>query len=592
MDKKQSQEADAIFRTRLWYAGIVIVFAIFSLRLFYTQVIRYDHYKTLALSDQTREYDVIPERGNIYAELGGQTVPLVLNQKLYTIFADPSIIKRPAKTAEKLAPLLGMRAADVETILSSKQSRYVVLKKKVSPPKNKEILALKLVGVASQQVNYRVYPQGSMAAQLLGFVNDDGQGKYGVEQSLDSSLAGKKGKLKAITDVNGVPLAASSENLLIQPESGKGVTLTLDMGMQEQVEAIVKSAQEKFRSKNVSAVVMETNTGAVKAMANYPTYDPANYQQVVDGTVFQNFSVATPIEPGSITKIFTVAAALDRGVIGPSTTYYDPGSWTIDDARVLNVAEGSGTGTQSIKSLLNLSLNTGATWTLMQMGGGRLNEQGRRALYDYFVDHYRLSKKTGIEQGYEGTGFVPEPDDKDNGINITYANMSFGQAYSASAIQMGAALGAIVNGGTYYQPRLVAGVTPVGGKMISAEPIVLAKDVVSEKTSKSMVGLLDYVTEAHAREGFPYMKFDSKYSVGGKTGTAQIIDEKTHLYREDAFNGTFIGYVGGNTPQYTIVVYNIEPKGFAGFAGAQTGQPVFADIAHMLINNFDVTPKK
>ena len=88
------------------------------------------------------------------------------------------------------------------------------------------------------------------------------------------------------------------------------------------------------------------------------------------------------------------------------------------------------------------------------------------------------------------------------------------------------------------------------------------------------------------------MKFDSKYSVGGKTGTAQIIDEKTHLYREDAFNGTFIGYVGGNTPQYTIVVYNIEPKGFAGFAGAQTGQPVFADIAHMLINNFDVTPKK
>ncbi|MBP9761929.1 penicillin-binding protein 2 [Candidatus Saccharibacteria bacterium] len=592
MDKKQSQEADAIFRTRLWYAGIVIVFAIFSLRLFYTQVIRYDHYKTLALSDQTREYDVIPERGNIYAELGGQTVPLVLNQKLYTIFADPSIIKRPAKTAEKLAPLLGMRAADVETILSSKQSRYVVLKKKVSPPKNKEILALKLVGVASQQVNYRVYPQGSMAAQLLGFVNDDGQGKYGVEQSLDSSLAGKKGKLKAITDVNGVPLAASSENLLIQPESGKGVTLTLDMGMQEQVEAIVKSAQEKFRSKNVSAVIMETNTGAVKAMANYPTYDPANYQQVVDGTVFQNFSVATPIEPGSITKIFTVAAALDRGVIGPSTTYYDPGSWTIDDARVLNVAEGSGTGTQSIKSLLNLSLNTGATWTLMQMGGGRLNEQGRRALYDYFVDHYRLSKKTGIEQGYEGTGFVPEPDDKDNGINITYANMSFGQAYSASAIQMGAALGAIVNGGTYYQPRLVAGVAPVGEKMISAEPIVLAKDVVSEKTSKSMVGLLDYVTEAHAREGFPYMKFDSKYSVGGKTGTAQIIDEKTHLYREDAFNGTFIGYVGGNTPQYTIVVYNIEPKGFAGFAGAQTGQPVFADIAHMLINNFDVTPKK
>lgn len=224
-------------------------------------------------------------------------------------------------------------------------------------------------------------------------------------------------------------------------------------------------------------------------------------------------------------------------------------------------------------------------------GGGTLNLQGRQSLHDYFVDHYRLGQMTGIEQGYEGYGFVPEPEDKDNGINITYANMSFGQAYAASAVQMGSALSAIVNGGTYYQPRLVAGEADDTGKMIPKDPVVLQRDVVSKKTSQSMIGLLDYVTEAHAVEGFPYMKFDSRYSVGGKTGTAQIIDEKTHLYREDVFNGTFMGYVGGDTPQYTIVVYNIEPKGYGGFAGSQTGQPLFADIAHMLINNFDVSPK-
>jgi cell division protein FtsI (penicillin-binding protein 3) len=107
-----------------------------------------------------------------------------------------------------------------------------------------------------------------------------------------------------------------------------------------------------------------------------------------------------------------------------------------------------------------------------------------------------------------------------------------------------------------------------------------------------MVSLLDYVTEAHAREGFPYMKFDSRYSVGGKTGTAQIADSKSGLYREDAFNGTFMGYVGGDVPQYTIVVYNIEPHGYGGFAGAQTGQPVFAEVAHMLVQNYGVVPKK
>lgn len=591
MDTRQIQDADSVVRTRLWYGFIMVIFAVFAVRLFYTQVIRYEHYKAMALSDQTREYDVIPERGRIYAQLGGQSIPLVVNQKLYTVFADPSIIKHPEKTAAIVAPILELDVQTVTEKLKTKNTRYVVLKKKVTPEKNKQLLSGKYAGIATQQVNYRVYPQGTMAAQVLGFVNDDGEGKYGLEQSLDSSLAGKKGRLKAITDVNGVPLAASSDNLLIQPEAGKNVMLTIDVGMQEQVERIVKTAQEKFRSKNVSALVMETNTGAIKAMANYPTFDPANYQQVEDGTVFQNYSVATPIEPGSITKILTVAAGIDKGVISEGTSYYDPGRWVIDDAKVLNVAEGTGTGTQSIKSLLNLSLNTGATWTLMQLGGGKLSQQGRQTLHDYFVDRYRLGQKTGIEQGYEGIGFVPEPEDKDNGINITYANMSFGQAYAASALQMGASLSAIVNGGTYYQPRLVQGTADETGVMIKKEPVILANDVVSKNTSQSMVRLLDYVTEAHADGGFPYMRFDSKYSVGGKTGTAQITDEKTHLYREDVFNGTFMGYVGGDKPQYTIVVYNIEPRGYGGFAGAQTGQPLFAEIAHMLINNFDVSPK-
>ncbi len=337
---------------------------------------------------------------------------------------------------------------------------------------------------------------------------------------------------------------------------------------------------------------METNTGAVKAMANYPTFDPADYQHVEDGTVFQNYAVASPIEPGSITKILTVAAAIDTGAINASTNYYDPGSWTIDGAKVLNVAEGTGTGPQTIKSLLNLSLNTGATWVLMQMGGGKLNLQGREALHSYFVDHYRLSQGTGIEQGYEGVGFVPEPEDKDNGINITFANMSFGQAYSATALQMTSALSAIVNGGTYYAPHLLASTASSDGEAKKTATKVVQQHVVSPQTSSDMRGLMEYWTRAHVADGFRSMDFGPHYNVGGKTGTAQIANESTHLYREDVFNGTFMGYVGGDTPQYTIVVYNIEPHGYGGFAGAQTGMPVFADIAHMLINNYGVTPKK
>ena len=345
MDERQV-ETNPVQRARVWYACLLIIFAAFVVRLFYLEIIHYDHYKSLALSDQVREYDVLPERGVISAQLNGRTVPLVLNQALYTVFADPSIIKKPAETARAIAPLLNQDVSSVEEMLRTKKTKYVVLQRRVSPELNKKILALKHPGIASQQMNYRVYPQGTMAAQVLGFVNNDGEGKYGLEESLNTTLGGKKGRLKAITDVNGVPLAASSENLLIQPEAGERVVLTLDMGMQAQVENIVKSAQEKFRSKNVSAIVMETNTGAVKAMANYPTFDPANYQTVEDGTLFQNYSVATPIEPGSITKILTIAAGIDTGAITKNTSYYDPGKWTIDGAKVLNVAEGTGSGTK------------------------------------------------------------------------------------------------------------------------------------------------------------------------------------------------------------------------------------------------------
>lgn len=584
------QAKAAMSRIRIWYALLLVLFGVFALRLFYLQVIKHDTYLKAAQSDQIREYEVDADRGTIYAQMGDKTVPLVLNTKLYTVYADPTLVKDARAVAEKLAGVLGGKASDIEDLLTLKNKRYVVLKKRVEPATSKKVLALKLPGIGSQERNYRTYPQGTLAAQLLGFVNDEGVGNYGIEQALNSELAGQKGQLKAVTDVHGIPLAANTDNLVKEPVAGQDVTLTIDLGMQTQVEQIIKRAQEKFHSKDVSAVVLETQTGAVKAMANYPSYDPAKYQTVEDGALFQNSTVTLPIEPGSITKVLTTAAALNTGAITPETSYMDPGGWTFDGARVLNVAEGNGSGPQNIRSMLNLSLNTGAVWVLMQMGGGKINDKARQTLYDYFTDHYRLDKATGIEQGYEAVGTVTGPADKDNGITITYANMSFGQAYSATALQMGSALSAIINGGTYYQPHLVASREKADGTTITTTPKALEKNVVSQKTSDDMIGLLDYVTKQHVAS-WPFMKFSDQYMVGGKTGTAQMVKDNGAGYREDVFNGTFMGYVGGDKPQYTIVVYNIQPRTYSGYAGANTGQPVFADIAHMLIDNYGVTPK-
>lgn len=592
MDQQIPQwDVNPVQRARIWYALLLVIFGIFAVRVFYLQVIRFDYYKKAALHSQLKQYEVPAERGIITAHFGDGTVPIVMNQKLYTAYADPTIIKDADKVAGKLQPIIGGNVDDiVKKLKTGDGARYVVLARKLSGDQSKQILKLKFAGVGTQEQDYRTYPQGVMAAQLLGFVNNDGTGVYGIEQAMNKDLNGRAGKLKAVTDINGVPLAASQDNISIQPTAGSNVNLTIDVGMQSGLEKILKSAQEQYKSKSVSAVVMDVHTGAIKAMANYPSYDPANYQKVEDAALFQNQTVSEPIEPGSITKVFTTATSLQKGVITPTTTFYDPGAWPIDGAAVKDVEEDHSIGQQSVFSTLDKSLNTGATWMLMQLGGGQLNMQGRNILHDYFANHFMLGQATGVEQGYEASGYMPKPENTGAGINLTYANVSFGQGYSATALQMAAAFSSVINGGTYYQPHLVDQITASDGAARKVGPNALKTDVVSKQTSDDIIGLLEQNNASHLAGGFSYLNFGPSYSVGGKTGTAEVANPVGGYYT-DRVNGTYMGFVGGDRPQYAIVVYNMEPSKYAGFAGSGTGQPVFANIAHMLINNFGVTPK-
>lgn len=590
--KPAAKEGDPLQRARIWYALLLVVFGVIALRVFYLQVIRYDYYKKAALNDQLKQYSIPAERGVITAHIGDGTVPIVLNQKLYTLYADPTIVKNPNSAAGMLQSIIGGNQSDIEQLLKTSGTRYVVLKNKLTGSQSKQVLALKLPGVGTEEQDYRTYPQGQMAAQELGFVNNNGDGEYGIEQAMNKQLSGTPGRLKAVTDVNGVPLAASPNNVSVSPTNGDSVNLTIDVGIQSQVEKIVQNAQKQYKSKDVSAIVMDVHTGQVKAMANYPSFDPANYQDVADGSLFENDAVTYPIEPGSITKLFTTATALQNGAITPTSSFYDPGTWKIDGASVSDVASDHSQGQQTVLSTLDKSLNTGATWMLMQMGGGNINGRARSELYDYFSNHFMLGQATGIQQGNgeEASGYLPAPTDKGNAINLTYANVSFGQAYSATALQMISGLSSILNGGTYYQPTLVDQITDPSGKVTNIPPKVEKGNVVSQQTSKDIISLMEQNNSLHIQEGYPYLNFGPNYSVGGKTGTAQIADPQGG-YLANKYNGTYMGFIGGDTPQYAIVVYNMQPNDYGQFAGAGAGQPVFADIAHMLVNDFGVTPK-
>ena len=575
-------------RIRTWYALLLLLGGLFTIRLFYLQVIRHDYYQKSATFSQLKQYEIPAARGVIEAKSGDSTIPLVLNETLYTLFADPKYVKDVDAAANAIQQAIGGNKDDYKKKITDPDSpRYTILAKRLNKGQNEKIVKLKYKGIGTRETQYRTYPDGQLAAQLLGFVNDDGEGKYGLEQALNKELGGIPGQLKAITDASGVPLAANKDNVNVAPKSGDKLTLTIDIGLQQQLEDIVKQGVEDAKAESASAIIMDVNNGAVRAMAGYPTYNPAEYFKVSNPDVFNNTAVSSPLEVGSVMKPFTAAAALDKGVVNPNTAYNDPGYYKIGDATVTNIEEDGGAARRTVTDVLKYSLNTGATWLLMQMGGGEINKQARTTWNDYMLNHYHFGKPTGIEQGYEADGIIPDPING-FGLNITYANSAFGQGMTATPVQMGAAFASIVNGGTYYKPTLIDSKTDSSGKKTKQAPQVVKSNVVQPSVSMQLVSMLE-TTYEYNRVVYGMRQTRPEYAIGGKTGTAQI-SKPTGGYYDDQFNGMYLGFVGGDKPQYVIVVRVNKPK-IAGYAGSKAAAPVFVKLANMLIDSYGVQPK-
>lgn len=569
-------------RLHIWYALLMLVAAIFVARLFYLQVIRHDYYQKQARSGQLKEYTVQPERGVIEAHDGEAIVPIVLNEKLYTVFADPKYITDAETYADKVADIIGGDRAEYTKQMQRDDTRYVVLAKRLPKTSKTKLDNLELKGLGTREESYRTYPQGILAAQVLGFVDAEGKGRYGIEEALNTALSGKPGLLKAITDASGIPLVANEDNVQIEPQAGQRTVLTIDVTMQRQLEDILKQGIENAKSQSGSAIIMDPNTGAVKAVANYPSFDPANYFKQEDARAFSNAAFSSPLEPGSVMKPLTAAAALNLGVVSRETTYYDPGFARVDGATITNVEEVAGAGTRSVTDILQKSLNTGATYLLRQMGGGDINEKARTTWHDYMVNKYGFGTQTGIE-GFEAEGIIPDPINGD-GLNIQYANSSFGQGMTATPLQLAAALSAVVNGGTYYQPHLVEKTTHADGTVVKKGKKIVRTGIVQPQVSETIRDLLTIVAAYNnrpaLREGF---------QVGGKTGTAQVAKPGGGYY-DDRYNGMYMGYVGADKPYYVIVVRVNEPK-IDGYAGSRAAAPIFASLSNMLIDTFGLQPK-
>lgn len=568
-----------IDRIAILRIALIIIGAILIGRLFYIQIIRHDYYKAQALAEHIKKFEIAAPRGIIRLTDGVSSVPIVLNEQKYTIYADPKYITDAKETASKLTPLIGGKVEDVQKKLES-NSRYVILAKKVTKDQADRVDALKLKGIGNQEMSVRTYPQGQLASQLLGFVNDDGKGQYGIEEYLNDELGGQTGLQKAVTDVRGIPLAVNNDNIIKPAIAGSDVTLTVDMGMQRIAEEALKNGIDRTKAVRGSVVIIEASTGAIKAMANYPTYDPGEYDKVSDISVFTNNTVAGAWEPGSVIKPLLLATTFTEGTASPDTTYYDAGFVQVNDRKITNSLNW-GAQTMSFRDIINKSLNTGAVYALKTLGNGEITDKARQTWYDYLVNNFQFSKKTGVEQSGEQAGVVGGPNEG-YGLNVRYANMAFGQGMTVTPLQLAAAYTALVNGGTYYRPTLIASQT-VDGKVKTFKPEVIKTGVVSETASSQIREMLtkslSINNKAALRDG---------YVLGAKSGTAQEADASGN-YKADAYNGVYSGFIGGDSAKYVMVVRLDEPK-TAGFASGEAAK-TWAEISNKLIDNFALKPK-
>lgn len=570
-------------RSRILAAAIFFIVAIFIVRLFYLQIIQHEHYVALANNEQVKRLEIPASRGLIYAKNGDEVVQLVMNEKVYTVFADPATVKDKDEVVKVMREIAGGNVrTNFQDLLDVPNSRYQILATQISRAQADKIKEAGLSGIGFQEESRRVYPEGQLAGQVLGFVNREGVGNYGVEAYLDKELQGVDGRLESVTDVSDVPLTIGDRNINIPAQNGKNVVLTIDRNVQSHVEQALADGLERSGATHASAIVMDPRNGKVLAMANLPTYNPGEYSKVTDAAVFNNGVISAPYEPGSDIKTYTMAAAIDQNVARATNTYNNRDTITVNDATIGNATRGR-TGIISFQDALNLSLNTGFVTLAQRLGDGEnITLKARQTIYNYFHDRLRLGQLTGVELAGESAGTIFSPEEV-QGNAVRYATMSFGQGLDATLMQVTAGFAPLVNGGNYFKPTVIDGyVDETGTFKQNADAQPLQAGVLKESTSDEMKQMIRTVrTSAGGQD-------KEGYFVGGKTGTSQV--SENGRYSDTETIGTYLGFGGSNASdiQYVIMV-SISGENRI-LRGAQDAGPIFTDISNWMIDYLRLPP--
>jgi cell division protein FtsI/penicillin-binding protein 2 len=505
---------------------------------------------------QHRETVVVPASRGTIVDRNGQ--PLALGKVATTVYANPRQVDQPREVTLAASRLLRIDPAELYPLLTDRSRGFVYLARKADPRKAEKLEALGYAGLGFYPEELRFYPQGPVAAQILGYAGLDNEGLEGLERSLEGTLAGRPGSQTIVKD----PFGRALDVVETQPETpGKSVRLTIDRQIQANAEEVLAETVRRWGARSATAVVLDPRTGEVLAMATAPRFN-ANRFSTTRADRRRNRAVTDTYEPGSTFKLVTVAAALEEGIVNPRSSFRLPPTLKVAD-RTIREAHSRGTERMSVREIVEYSSNIGTITIAQRLGEGRLAS---------WIDRFGFGKTTGIDFPGESPGFAL-PVDEWSGSTI--GTVPIGHGIAVTPVQMARAYAAIANGGRLVRPHLI---DRIDGSSVRSG---MGRRVVSKAVANQMLDMLRGVVV----EGTGTAAAIPGYTVAGKTGTAAKIDPDG-TYSTSRYVASFAGLVPASKPELVVMVMVDEPRG--GYYGGQVAAPAFREIARFNLQHLEI----
>ena len=547
-----------------WRLYLVLFFlfcmgALVSGRLVFLQIVNHGFYKALAQGQRSAGAPMRGERGTVFLQdKQGNLYALAANQKILFAFISPAELKKKDEAVKALSEILQLESESILPRLQNQESYFEILKKPITDEEAQQIRNLKIAGIYVGLEQKRSYPQGTLAAHVIGFTNQDGEGQYGIEESSNAQLEGKEGMRASLKNPAHYLLSA----LTNVSKDGQDIVLTVDYNIQSVAESLLENAQTRLKIEGGTIIVMDPTSGKILTLANTPSFDPNAYAKVENLEVFQNSAIQKIHEPGSVFKAFTMAAALNEAAITPDTTYRDTGFAQIGARKITNYDQHVW-GEQTMTQVLEHSINTGAVFAERQLGNQKFLE---------YIEDFGFFEPTNVELA--GEIFSRNAEFR-KGYEINFATASFGQGIEMTPLQVARAFSALANNGALPNPYI-----------IEENENKNQKQIIAPRTASQITSMLVSVVQ----NGFAKSAQIAGYSVAGKTGTAQISWSALGVAKSgysDKTTQSFVGYAPAFDPKFLILVKLDNP---AARTAEYSAVPIFHDLAKYIIDYYQIPP--